>query len=457
MRIQSINPATEEINGEFETLTRAQVKKVATDSRKAFPSWKSLDVSERAALLSKLSGILKQKSKEYGKLITLEMGKPIGQSISEVEKCAWTAEFFSENAEKWLADEPVQTDYKKAIVAHQPLGVILGIMPWNFPFWQAMRFAIPALAAGNTAILRHSNVCPMSALAIEESFRLSGFPDGVFHTIVSEHDAVDMLIRGKGLVDGVSLTGSVAAGKRVGALAGKNIKKLVLELGGSDPFIVLDDADLLVTCKGACDGRMVNSGQSCICSKRFIVVEERAGEFTDGLVEQMRGQRIGDPLDGNTAVGPLASAQQSQSVDRQVKESVVMGAKIMCGGEKKHINGKGFFYEPTVLVDVKPGMPVAKEEVFGPVAPIIIVKNEKEAIKLANSTRFGLGASVWTRDTERGERVARQIESGQVFVNHIVVSDPRIPFGGIKDSGVGRELSRYGILEFTNTKPILVG
>jgi acyl-CoA reductase-like NAD-dependent aldehyde dehydrogenase len=457
MRIQSINPATESVNKEFDALTKDQVRDAAKNSRKAFKSWSASDISERAGLLSRLSATLKQKSREYGRLMTVEMGKPIKQSVSEVEKCAWAAEVFAENAERWLADEQIETDYRKASVVHQPLGVILGIMPWNFPFWQAMRFAIPALAAGNTAILRHSNVCPMSALAIEESFRLSGFPDSTFQTIISDHDAVGMLVRGRGMVDGVSLTGSVEAGKRIGALAGKNIKKLVLELGGSDPFIVLDDADLSATCRGACDGRMINSGQSCICSKRFIVVRERAEEFTNGLAEQMRSQKIGDPLDESTAVGPLANAQQLQSVERQVNESVAMGASVLCGGKRASVNGKGFFYEPTVLSGVRPNMPVAKEEVFGPVAPVIVVRNEKEAIRLANSSRFGLGASVWTSDMERGERVARLIESGQVFVNHIVVSDPRLPFGGVKESGVGRELSRYGILEFTNAKSIVVG
>ena len=457
MRVRSINPATEEVNAEFETLTKEQVKGIAKSSREAFGLWSTLEVHKRASLLVRLSEILKDNSRKYGRLITIEMGKPIRQAVAEVEKCAWAAEVFAKNSGAWLADETVKTEYKKSFVAHQPLGVILGVMPWNFPFWQAMRFAIPAITAGNTAILRHSNVCPLSALAIEEAFSLSGYPDGVFHTAITDHDAIGTLVRGRGLVDGVSLTGSVEAGKRVGMLAGKNIKKLVLELGGSDPFMVLDDADLSLTCRGACDGRMVNSGQSCICSKRFIVVRERAEEFTKGLVEQMESQAIGDPLDEGTTVGPLANAQQLETVERQVRESAAMGAKVLCGGERKRVNGKGFFYAPTVLANAKPNMPVAKEEVFGPVAPVIIVKNEREAVKVANASRFGLGASVWTRDLEKGERIARLVESGMVFVNHIVSSDPRIPFGGVKESGVGRELSRYGLLEFTNAKSIVVG
>ena len=377
-------------------------------------------------------------------------------ALAEVEKCAFAADVFAENSEKWLADETVETGHKKTIVSHLPLGVILGIMPWNFPFWQAMRFAIPALTAGNTAILRHSNVCPISALAIEEAFRLSGYPEQVFQTVISEHDAVSSLIKGKGLIDGVSLTGSVEAGRRVGALAGRNLKKLVLELGGSDPFIVLEDADLQLTCKGACSGRTLNSGQSCICSKRFIAVKEIADEFTKGLIDNMRMQKIGDPMAEATEIGPLANQQQLETLERQVKESVAMGARIAAGGKRAKVNGKGFFYEPTVLVDVRPGMPAAKEELFGPVAPVIVAKSEKEAIKIANSSTLGLAGSIWTADIKKGERIARQLQSGMAAVNGVFRSDPRIPFGGVKESGVGRELSRYGILEFANTKSITI-
>ncbi len=456
MLIRSVNPATEEVNKEFETISTSEVKKSAKSARVAFAAWKATDHAERRELLRKLSSVLRQKSKEYGRIITIEMGKPIKQAVSEVEKCALAADVFAENAEKWLEDETVHTEYRKSLVSHEPLGVILGIMPWNFPFWQAMRFAIPAVSAGNTTILRHSSVCPMSSECIEESFRLSGFPEGVFTNIIAGHDSVKSLISGNGLVDGVSLTGSVEAGKRIGAVAGRNIKKVVLELGGSDPFIVLDDADMNKACVGACDGRLVNSGQSCICSKRFIVVESMVEEFVEGLASLMKSQRLGDPLDDGVTVGPLASKQQLELVESQVKGSVEMGAKIVCGGKRTAFNNRGFFFEPTVMRGVDPRMPAFREEVFGPVAPVAVAKNEKDAVRLANKSNFGLGASVWTSDAERGERVARLLNTGMVFINHIVVSDPRMPFGGVKNSGVGRELSRFGILEFTNTKSIVV-
>jgi acyl-CoA reductase-like NAD-dependent aldehyde dehydrogenase len=453
MKISSVNPATGEVNKEFDTITTSQVKQVAKKAHAAFEKWSALDLSERIALMSKLSATLKQKSNEYGRLMTVEMGKPIKQSITEVEKCAFGADTYVQNAEKWLADEPIQTEAKRTFIVHQPLGVILGVMPWNFPFWQAMRFAIPALTAGNTAILRHSNVCPMSALAIEESFRLSGFPDGVFQTIITDHDEVKRLIKNP-LISGVSLTGSLGAGRKVGEAAGKNIKKFVLELGGSDPFIVLEDAEMEMTAKGAVEGRLVNSGQSCICSKRFIVVKEVADEFTRRFAELMKLQKVGDPLDMNTNVGPLADKQQIDILEKQVNDSVAMGAKILCGGHR--VPGNGYFFEPTVLAETKPNMPVLKEEVFGPVAAVVVVKNEKDAIKMANKSKLGLGGSVWSKDTDHAERVARQLQTGMVAVNAVLRSDPRIPFGGVKESGIGRELSRYGLLEFTNAKAIII-
>lgn len=453
MKIQSTNPATEQVNKEFEIYSKEQVNGICRNSQKAFVEWRALDLSSRKEYLLKLSSVLKEKSKEYGKIITVEMGKPLKQSVSEVEKCAWAAEVYAQNAEKWLEDEPVDTGLKKSFIAHEPLGVILSVMPWNFPFWQAMRFAIPALTVGNCSVLRHSNTVPMSALAIEESFGLAGFPENVFRTIITDHDEVKRLIRSP-LIDGVSLTGSVDAGRNIGGLAGKNIKKFVLELGGSDPFIVLDDADIELSCKGATDGRLVNSGQSCICSKRFIVVKKVADQFTRGFTKLMESQRVGDPMDMNTDVGPLANRQQLEKLESQVRASVEEGATIATGG--KRVEGRGFFYKPTVMTNVKSNMTVAKEEVFGPVAPIIVVRNEKEALRVANNSKFGLGGSVWTRDIERGERFAREIEAGIIYVNSIVKSDPRVPFGGVKQSGIGRELSRYGLLEFTNTKSILI-
>ena len=451
MKIQSTNPATEELNKEFETLSKEQVIRICKDSKKAFTRWKSLDINERADYLRKLAGLLSKRKDEYGKLITIEMGKPIKQSLSEIEKCAWIAEVYSENGEKWLEEELVQADGKKHVITFEPLGTILSIMPWNFPFLQALRFGIPALTAGNVSVLRHSNVVPMCALAIEQAFIEAGFPENIFRTIITNHEIVASLIKND-LINGVSFTGSVAAGSRVGQLAGKNIKKFVLELGGSDPFIVLDDADIQFTCKNAAQGRLINSGQSCIAAKRFIVIKEVADEFTEKFVESTEALKVGNPLNPDTDVGPLVNKQQLELLEIQIKDAVDKGAKVLTGGQK--IQGKGFFFEPTILSNVKKSMSVLKEEVFGPVAPIIVVRNEKEAINAANSSKLGLGASVWSKNEERAMKIARTLEAGIVFINGIVKSDPRLPFGGVKKSGIGRELSHYGIKEFVNVKTI---
>ncbi len=453
MKIRSINPATEQLNGEFETLDWPGVKKAVKDSREAFEEWRRLDVSERAGYLRKLASALRSNAQDYGRCMTIEMGKPIKSSIGEVEKCAWAADVYADSAKRWLEDEQVEAGARKSFITPQPLGVILSIMPWNFPFWQALRFGIPALAAGNTSILRHSNTVPMCAMKIGDAFTKAGFPDGVFEVTITDHDAVARLIRGN-LVDGVSLTGSVEAGRRVAALAGRHIKKFVLELGGSDPFIVLGDAKLESVCPMAVEARLINSGQSCIAAKRFIVVKDIAEEFSRRFVELMQAKAVGDPMDTKTEVGPMASRQQVETLESQVGRSVAMGAKVECGGHR--MPGKGYFFEPTVVTHVRPGMPVLNEELFGPVAPIIAVKDEADAVRIANRSRLGLGASVWTSDTAKGEELARKIEAGVVYVNGIVASDPRLPFGGVKDSGIGRELSRYGLLEFTNIKTVVV-
>ncbi len=453
MKIQSINPATEEVNKEFETMSKDEVLAIAKSVNEAFPAWSQTGLSERINFMKKLSVVFRQSADEYGRLITTEMGKPITQAKFELERCARMADTYAANAEAWLADEPVDFDGKRTFVAHQPIGTILGIMPWNFPFTQIMRFAIPTIIAGNTIVLRHSNVVPMCSMAAEQSFKRAGFPDNIFRSIITDHDAVKYLVKSK-YIAGASLTGSVGAGKALATNAGKSLKKFVLELGGSDPFIVLEDADLDLTCEGAVRGRMANTGQSCICSKRFIVVKSVADDFTRRFVELMKSQKIGDTMDPSSQVGALASKQQLEIIERQVSELVSKGAKVMCGGKRAQM--KGYFYEPTVLTNVKASI-VAKEEIFGPVASVIVVKNEKEAIKVANKTMYGLGATVWTKDKERGERVAREIESGMVFVNDTVRADSRIPFGGVKESGIGRELSRYGLLEFTNTKSIVIG
>lgn len=453
MKVQSINPATEHVNSEYETFTNQQIKDVCKISNSAFAKWKMLQLNERTALMKMLASTLRLKKDEYAKLITIEMGKPYKEALAEIEKCAWTCEVYSDNSEKWLQDEPVSTEAKKSFVAFEPTGTVLAVMPWNFPFWQALRCAIPALTVGNTCILRHSNTVPMCALAIEDAFKEAGFPDGTFKTVITDHDAVKRMINSR-YINGVSVTGSMEAGSEIAKAAAKRIKKFVLELGGSDPFIVLGDADLQLAAQKAKEGRNISSGQSCIAAKRFIVVKPVADEFKEKLIALTKNVVVGDPMDPKTEIGPLANKAQLEKLDEQVRDAVSKGAKVECGGKRK--SGKGYFYEPTVITNVEKSMDVAKNEVFGPVSPIIVAKDEKDAIKIANSTSFGLGASIWTKDLDKGERLAREIESGMVYVNQIVRSDPRLPFGGVKESGVGRELSRYGLLEFANVKSILI-
>jgi acyl-CoA reductase-like NAD-dependent aldehyde dehydrogenase len=385
--------------------------------------------------------------------MTMEMGKPISQSEAEVEKCAWTAEVYAENTESWTSDELYQTDAALSYVTLQPLGVVLSIMPWNFPFWQAFRFAIPALVMGNTSILKHSNACPASSLAIESAFREAGASEGVFTSVIADHEVATALI-GSEYVQGVSLTGSVEAGSKIGETAGKNLKKFVLELGGSDPFIVLEDADAAKAGQVGANARLINSGQSCIAAKRFIVVRSVAEKFTDSFVGEFEKKKMGDPMDPKTDVGPLFNKEAVATLDAQVRDAVSKGAKVAVGGAAQ--GGAGAFYEPTVLENVTLGMQVMRDEVFGPVAPVYVVADEREAIRVANDSSFGLGASLWTSDPKKADSVARMIQSGMVFVNALVKSDPRIPFGGIKKSGMGRELSRYGLREFVNVKSVNV-
>ncbi len=453
MKITSFNPSTEKANGVFDTLTKEEALAVASDVKSSFNSWKNLSVKERASYLQKLAVVLKKNSRKYGEIITREMGKPLKSAVAEVEKCSWAAEFFAENAEKWLEDEQVQIDRRKAFIAFEPLGEILCVMPWNYPFWQLIRCAVPAMAAGNVCLLRHSNVVPMCALAIEEAFSEAGFPKNTFRTVITDHETVDHLIRSK-FMDGVSVTGSIEVGKHIAALAGENMKKCVLELGGSDPFIVLDDADIVLTCSNAANARLINGGQTCIAAKRFIVTKKKAKEFTQKFVEFMKAAKVGDPMDNDTMVGPMVNRQQLDKLSAQMEDAVNKGAKILLGG--KRLDRIGYFFEPTVITCIKEDMVVAREEVFGPIAPIIEVDNEEEALSVANSTSFGLGGSVWTKDLEKGEQFARRMEEGLVYVNDTVKSDPRLPFGGIKDSGIGRELSRYGLLEFVNVKSIVI-
>ena len=453
MKFKTINPATEEVIAEYDLMPKEEVVDAAKKSHDAFHEWKQLDVSERADYFRKLAQVLRSNKERYAKLMTLEMGKPIKQALTEVEKCAWSAEVYANNAEKWLEEEIVHADGKKHLVVFEPLGAILSIMPWNFPFWQAFRFGIPTLIAGNASVLKHSNIVPQCALAIESAFNEAGFPENVFKTVITDHEAVAELVKSD-LIQGVSLTGSTNAGAKIAELAGRNLKKVVLELGGSDPFIILDDADVDFAAKNAVSARTINSGQSCIAAKRFIVMRNVFEEFSKKFAEYTDALIVDDPIDMKTDVGPLVNRDGLMQIESQMHDAVMKGATILTGGKK--LERKGYFYKPTVLSNIKSNMKVVTEEVFGPVAPIIVVNNEEEAIKVSNNSEFGLGASVWTNDEERGLEIAKRLEAGDVFINSVVKSDPRMPFGGIKKSGIGRELSKYGLKEFVNIKGINV-
>ena len=451
--VEPVNPATGEKLASYELLPEQKAFDAAKRAGRAFESWRKLSVEQRSDYLRKLASALRSKKNDYARIMTLEMGKLISQSESEVEKCAWTAEVYADNSENWLREEYVQTDAKLSYVEFDPLGVVLSIMPWNFPFWQALRFAIPTLVAGNTTLLRHSNVCPGSALAIEEAFKNAGFPEDVFTTIITDHDTVTKLIESREIA-GVSLTGSTEAGRHVGDSAARNFKKFVLELGGSDPYIVLEDADVKEAANVGANARLINTGQSCIAAKRFIVVKAAAEEFLDKFVAEFQRKSMGDPLNPKTDVGPLVNMQAVRSLDEQVKDAISRGAHVRTGGRQR--DGRGAYYEPTVLDNVDLRMKVMAEEIFGPVAPVYIVRDEAEAIRVANDSEFGLGSSLWTRDLDRARRIAREIQSGLVFVNALTKSDPRMPFGGVKKSGIGRELSKYGLKEFVNVKSVSI-
>jgi len=451
--IQTHYPATGKVVASYEIYSKEKVSRTAKKASAAFESrWSRLSIGDREDCLKRLARVLRSGSDEYARTITTEMGKPITQAKAEVEKCAWTAEVYSEKAERWMEDEIVATDAKVSRVTLEPLGVILSIMPWNFPFWQVLRFAIPTLVAGNTTILRHSNVCPGSALKIEEAFQLAEFPDGVFSAVITDHKTVLELIE-SAHVSGVSLTGSTQTGKEIGGHAARNLKKVALELGGSDPFIVLGDADVKRAAKAGAGARLQNSGQSCSCAKRFIVSRTVADEFMESFVKEFGMKRIGDPLDMRTEIGPLVGMKAVKRVAGQVRDATAQGATVETGGRPR---SPGAFYEPTVLGKAAPGMKVMTEEVFGPVAPVSTVRNEGEAIRVANDSEFGLGASIWTSDVERAKRLAREVQGGVVFINEATKSDPRMPFGGVKSSGIGRELSRYGLMEFANIKSVNV-
>ncbi len=453
MSIASINPATGELIKSFEEFSEEKIFSIIEDVQKDFEQWRKVPIKERSKLMFKAAEVLRANKRKYGEIMTLEMGKPITQAIAEAEKCAWVCEYYAENAEKFLTPEFIETDASESFVRFDPLGIILAVMPWNFPFWQVFRFAAPALMAGNAGILKHASNVPMSALAIEEVFREAGFPENLFRTLLISSKPVPKIIKHP-FVKAATLTGSEPAGSKVAELAGKEIKKTVLELGGSDPFIVLEDADIDEAATVGVTARLINNGQSCIAAKRFIYVEKIADEFEAKFVEKMKSIKIGDPMDETTELGPIAREDLLLELHEQVQTSVKQGAKILTGGER--LPREGAFYPATVLADVKKGILAYTEELFGPVAIFIKVKDEAEAIQVANDTDFGLGASIWTKNIERAKKLVPEINSGSVFVNGLVKSDPRLPFGGVKRSGYGRELSHYAIKEFVNIKTVWI-
>ena len=454
MAIESINPATGERLKTYEEMPRGEVEHILDKTHEAFLAWRWKSFEERGQRMRAAAQVLRNKAETYARLMAQEMGKPVRDGIAEAQKCAVGCEFYADNAERFLAREPVKTEARESFVTFNPIGVVLGVMPWNFPFWQVFRFGAPTLMAGNAAVLKHASNVPGCALAIEEIFRTAGFPENLFRTLMIGSRQVDPVIEHP-FVRAVSLTGSGPAGRAVASKAGQMLKKTVLELGGSDPYLVLEDADLDLAATVCTKGRLVNSGQSCIAAKRFIVVEAVRNEFEKRFIEKMKATKVGDPMSMETEMGPLARHDLRETLHRQVEESVRRGARCVLGG--KIPEGPGAYYPPSVLTDVRKGMPAFDEELFGPVAAIVSVKNEAAAIEMANDSVFGLGGGVITRDLARGKRIAAElVESGIVFVNEPVRSDPRLPFGGVKESGYGRELSSYGIKEFVNIKTVYV-
>jgi acyl-CoA reductase-like NAD-dependent aldehyde dehydrogenase len=448
-KVKTINPATEEVLNEYKIMTKEQINDKVKKARNTFQDWKK-DPSKRADLLYDFANQLRKDKENLARRATNEMGKAIKEARSEVEKCAWAMEYYADNGQILSTDEVVNTDARKTVIRFEPIGVIGSIMPWNFPYWQALRFAAPSLMIGNTIVLKPASATMQCGIEIEKTFNRVGLPDGVFQTLVGDSSVAESLIDSD--IDAVTFTGSVPVGAKVAQRATSQIKKTVLELGGSDPFIVCEDADIEKASNGATKGRFINCGQSCVASKRFIVVKNVANEFIEKFVQKAEKLKVGDPLSNDTDIGPLVNASGLKKIDSQVKESVKEGAEVLTGGEQ--IGKKGYFYRPTVLKNVNPKMQIAQEEVFGPVAPIIVADDEVEAIELANDSEYGLGASIWTQDLDKAERLSSSVESGIVSVNNVVASDPRVPFGGVKKSGFGRELSRYGMLEFVNIKSV---
>lgn len=448
-KLRTVNPTSEAILNEYDIMTKEQIDAKVKTARTAFSEWRN-DIDKRVDFLYSFANELRKNLENLATTATREMGKAIKESRSEVEKCAWAIEYFADNGKIFASDEVVNTDARKSIITFEPLGVIGSIMPWNFPYWQALRFAAPSLMAGNTIVLKPASATMQCGIEIERTFNKSGLANGVFQTLIGDSSIAETLIDSD--INAVTFTGSVQVGGKVAQRATSQLKKTVLELGGSDPFIVCEDADLEKASSGAVKGRFINSGQSCIASKRFIVVRKIANEFIEMFVQKTQKLKVGDPMSNETDIGPLVNINSLNNMESLVAQSVEEGAELLTGGERT--DSKGFFYPPTVLKNVSPSMRIASEEVFGPIAPVIIAEDEKEAMKVANDSKYGLGASIWTQDLDKAERMSRAVESGIVTVNNVVISDPRVPFGGIKNSGFGRELSKYGMLEFVNIKSV---
>ena len=454
MNLISINPANNKKINSYEEISKDSINQIIDSSFNTFLEWRNKSFSYRAKKMRYLAELLKHKKEELGLLMTKEMGKPIKQSIAEAEKCAWVCEYYADNAEKFLSQKEIPTGSTKSFISFQPIGIVLAIMPWNFPFWQVFRFASPALMAGNVGILKHASNVQGCAIEIEKLFLEAGFPKFAFSNLVIGSKKVSNVIKNS-KISAVTLTGSTPAGKSVASLAGSLLKKTVLELGGNDPYVILEDADLDNAVKSCIAGRMLNAGQSCIAAKRFIVVQSSLKEFIDKVHNEIKKMKMGDPINPDINIGPMVNNIARDELHQQVLISIEKGAKLLFGGKIPQLDGA--FYPPTLLVDVEPGMPAFDDELFGPVAVVISAKDQSHAIELANKTNFGLGAAIFTRDLDKGENIAtKELEAGSCFVNDFVKSDPRLPFGGIKESGYGRELSEFGIQEFVNIKSVVV-
>ena len=449
-QITTINPATEEVVNTYEIMTKEQVQEKTKKAQSAHLDWKK-DIQKRADHIHDFAQEFRNEKEELAKLMTKEMGRPIKEARAEVDKCAWIMDYFADNGKIFMNQEVIDTDARKSVVAFEPLGVIGSLMPWNFPYWQGIRAGAPALMAGNTIVLKPASATMGCGLEIEKAFSRSGVPEGVFQTVVLDGASADVLIDSED-VNAVTFTGSVPAGGKVAQRATSQIKKCVLELGGSDPFIVCKDADIEKASSGAVKGRFVNNGQSCIATKRFVVVKDIANEFIEKFVQKTEKLKVGNPRSEDTDLGPVVNASGLKKIESQVNDTVKEGAEILTGGEQ--IGSKGYFYKPAIVKNVSTHMRMAREEVFGPAAAIILADDEIEAVRLANDSEYGLGASIWTQDLDKAEKLSRLVRSGMVTVNNVVFSDPRVPFGGVKHSGFGRELSRYGMLEFVNIKSI---